>query len=398
MFKSKKSYSIIIPLCLFVVGIIIQSFFGNFPLNAFRFPKNLIVIIEVFLLIVLLHLFLRRNVIVKYLSSTYAAISAISLFTVLVVLMVLLPQNTSSTDIMARIGLYNIIHSWSYTFAVLYLLLSLGLISIKRLFPINIRNVFFFINHFGLWMVLAFGNLGQADKVSMMMTVPEGEIVWYGYDNNENYIEPDFAIKLNAFIIDYYPPKLALMDNEDKLVEPRLFQAVEMEVNQSINALGTTISVLDIVEDAILADGRLVGFSSLPEKTFVAILKLNTDTIYIQNGTNFYPPVVESLNEDYKLIMLNPEPKYFASDIDLFTKSGISNEKHLVEVNNPLKIGSWTVYQTSYFKNSDYQSYVTVLTAVFDPWLKAVYLGLMFMFIGAVYLIFSRRILNKKKE
>ena len=66
------------------------------------------------------------------------------------------------------------------------------------------------------------------DKISMMITVPEGELVWYGYDNEDNYIEPDFAIELNAFIIDYYPPKLALIDNQGKLVSPKLLSLIHI--------------------------------------------------------------------------------------------------------------------------------------------------------------------------
>ncbi len=398
MFKSKKNYSIIIPLFLFLLGMVLQYFLGNFPLHVFRFPINLITIIEIFILLILVYLFLKRNAIVRFLSSSYAALSSLFLFTLMVVLMVLLPQTTQHSNELSRFGFNNIVYSWSYALAVLYLLITLGLTCIRRLFPISIRNLFFFLNHFGLWMVLAFGNLGHADKISMMITVPEGELVWYGYDNEDNYIEPDFAIELNAFIIDYYPPKLALIDNQGNLASPKLYQATDLVVDKSFDIFGTNIQVLDIVEDAIFTANKIVGFSALPEKTIVAVLKINDDTAIVQNGTNFYSPVVKSFKEDYNLTLLNPEPKYFASNISLFSKTGISNQKHLIEVNKPLKINAWTVYQTSYFKTADYQSYVTVLTAVFDPWLKIVYFGFLLMFIGAIYLIFSRRIINKKIE
>jgi cytochrome c biogenesis protein ResB len=76
----------------------------------------------------------------------------------------------------------------------------------------------------------------------------------------------------------------------------------------------------------------------------------------------------------------------------LYTKSGIQNQKHLIEVNKPLKIESWTIYQTSYFKSPEYKSYISVFTAVYDPWLKIVYIGFFMMVVGAIYLIFGRRI------
>ena len=389
---NKWKIGFLIPVCLIAIGLLLQITCGNFPLHFFDFPTNLIVISEVFIIVILMHIFLKKYNAIKFLSSGYSALSALSFFTLCIIAMVLIPQNHNSNGLSSMLGLNDIINSWFYALSILFLLISLGLITVKRLFPFNIRNSFFFLNHFGLWIVLAFGNLGQADKTNIQITIPEGELIWYGYDKNNEYFEPDFAIELTEFIIDFYPPKLALTNNKGEIVNPKIFQPTDLVKNERISVLDTDIVVVDILKNAITTKDTVLRVMGLPEKTYVAILKINGEEVFIQNGTSFQPPVFANLNNQYNLTILNPEPKYFGSDIRLFTKSGISNQKHLIEVNKPLKIESWTIYQTSYFKSPEYKSYISVFTAVYDPWLKIVYIGFFMMFVGAIYLIFGRRI------
>ena len=390
--------SIILPAAGLFFGLVLQVVLGSFPLESSRFPVNMIVFAELFVMTILLHVFFKNKNFVKFLSSGYAAISSLSLFALLVIFMVLIPQDKSGSGIIKIFGLDRIIFTWTYAISTLYMLLSLGLVTMRRLFPLNLRNVFFYINHFGLWLVIATASLGQADKQKLTITVPEGELIWYGYDENGKYTEPDIALKLESFNIKFYPPKLAVIDDAGELKDPKDFQPTELIKGEKINYGSFKISVIDIFDDAIAADDTVLFVTGLPEKTIVAKLKVNNDTVFIQNSTSFHPPVTARIAKDKQLVILNPEPKYFGSEIGLFTRSGIKDEKHTIEVNKPLVLNSWTVYQTSYFKTPEYEGYVSVFTAVFDPWLKIVYVGFAMMFIGAIYLIFSRRTKNISNE
>lgn len=398
MKNAKIRAGIIIPLAMVVAGTLLQSIIGDFPLNAFRFPVNLIVIVELFAMTILLHWFFKDKSFIKFFSSGYAAISSLSLFSLLVIIMVLVPQDNSAPGIVKLFGLNSVIFTWTYAFATLYMLISLGLVTLRRLFPINLRNFFFFINHFGLFLVLATASLGQADKQRISITVPEGELVWFGYDEKGNYLEPDFAIKLNSFLIDFYAPKLAIVDNEGKMFKAKDYQPAEIIKGAKIRFKNHEIIVLDILENAIAVNDSVLFVAGLPEIPIVAVLLVDNDTILIQNSTSFHAPIIGDIADNVHLAILNPEPKYFGSDISLFTRDGIKDEKHLIEVNNPLIMNSWIIYQTSYFKSPEFEGYVSVFTAVFDPWLKIVYIGLALLFIGATYLIFSRHTLKKNKE
>ncbi|MDD4150688.1 MAG: hypothetical protein PHE33_11755, partial [Bacteroidales bacterium] len=178
MNNAYRNASLIIPAVLILLGCALQLSFDSFPLQYFKFPVNLIVIIQLLGTIIALHLFLRDKKFVKFLYSGYAAISSISLFTLLVIIMVLTHQDGSGKGIISALGFDKVIETWLYAFSSLYMLITLGSATMKRLIPLNIRNVFFFISHFGLWIVIATGSLGQADKIKINLSVPEGELIW----------------------------------------------------------------------------------------------------------------------------------------------------------------------------------------------------------------------------
>ncbi|MDD2634687.1 MAG: cytochrome c biogenesis protein ResB [Bacteroidales bacterium] len=397
MKNTNRNTSLICTTALLVIGCVLQLFFDDFPLHYFKFPINLIVIIQIIAIVVALFVFLKGKRLVKFLSSGYAAISAISLFTFVVGIMVLVHQDGSGSRLVSALGFDNVIETWLYAFSSFYLLISLGLVIMRRLSFSNFRNVFFFINHFGLWLVIAIASLGQADKIKINLTIPEGELIWYGYDYDDNYFEPDFAILLNKFNIDYYDTKLAIVDDYGKMYDAKMFQPCEISKGKITSFENYVFETIRVYEDAVISRDTVLFVKGLPEKSIVAeiiIKNIEDETeikAYIQNSTSFHPPQPVEIKKDLNLVLLNPEPKYFGSEIELFTKSGIKNEKHKIEVNKPLVLNNWTIYQTSYFKSPEYSGVVSVFTAVYDPWLKSVYIGFVLMFIGAIYLIFSRQ-------
>ena len=133
---------------------------------------------------------------IHFFKSGYAALSSIALFTVITTLIAIIPQEESKISFVNELSLNEITYSWYYAISVLYLLVCLGFIIIKRLIPFNYKNILFFINHFGLWLVLFSANLGHADKISLNMMIPEGEKVWYAFNSNGKRYDLNYAIEL----------------------------------------------------------------------------------------------------------------------------------------------------------------------------------------------------------
>lgn len=85
-----------------------------------------------------------------------------------------------------------------------------------------------------------------------------------------------------------------------------------------------------------------------------------------------------------------PEPKRFASEVVVHRDNG-STFDAVVEVNKPLKVDGWKIYQYSYDIAMGKLSEISILQLVRDPWLPYVYLGIYMMLIGAVCLFIIPR-------
>ena len=80
-------------------------------------------------------------------------------------------------------------------------------------------------------------------------------------------------------------------------------------------------------------------------------------------------------------------PKRFASDITVYTEDGKS-VRGTVEVNKPLKVNGWKIYQYGYDVMRGPDSAYSVFQLVRDPWIFWVYLGIFLMIAGALCLLF----------
>ena len=88
------------------------------------------------------------------------------------------------------------------------------------------------------------------------------------------------------------------------------------------------------------------------------------------------------------------QPKRYASEIVVRTNSG--DVKHaIVDVNKPVRINGWKIYQYGYDTQKGAQSQMSILELVRDPWLPAVYSGIYLMLFGAL-LMFMRK--GRKEE
>ena len=80
-------------------------------------------------------------------------------------------------------------------------------------------------------------------------------------------------------------------------------------------------------------------------------------------------------------------PKRFASDISVYTEDG-KKVRGTVEVNKPLKVNGWKIYQYGYDLSRGADSPYSVFQLVRDPWIFWVYLGIFLMIAGALCLLF----------
>lgn len=79
-------------------------------------------------------------------------------------------------------------------------------------------------------------------------------------------------------------------------------------------------------------------------------------------------------------------PKRFASDISVYTKDG-RNVSGTVDVNKPLKVNGWKIYQYGYDAKAGAESPYSEFLLVRDPWIVGIYTGIFMMLAGALCLM-----------
>lgn len=105
-------------------------------------------------------------------------------------------------------------------------------------------------------------------------------------------------------------------------------------------------------------------------------------------------PIAVELNRFIMEQYDDGSPKRYASDVNIYTKSG-NNFHATVDVNKPIKVDGWKIYQYGYDTAAGPESRISILELVSDLWLPAVYAGIAMMLAGAFTLLFISR---KTKE
>lgn len=379
--------AIILAGIFFIIGIILQLIFGYFPFKAIQFPVNIIIFIELLVLLPLIWVVFKKRKTVQRLSSPVAALSSITFFTILVIIMAIIPQGGH----LNRIGFTQVTDSMMFALSVVFLTLTLGFTTIRRLSPFSKRNFIFFLNHFGLWIVITAGSLGQADKQEVMIYCPTDQLVWYGTNSEHQKIELPFALELREFILKEYSPKLALINSSGELMKVRGNQLKQINQPALFTIDTFQIQVESYYPEAFVRPDTILNVRGIRGAGPAARVKIDMPSGKSARGW-IAPYSAKSrtrilkLSPEASLILLPPEPAYYGAHIKLYTQSGIQGEGRLIEVNQPIRTEGWKIYLQNYDISGEQD--ICTFIAVKDPWLPLVYAGLLMMCAGSAGLIF----------
>ena len=109
-------------------------------------------------------------------------------------------------------------------------------------------------------------------------------------------------------------------------------------------------------------------------------------TASTEDGTSYETGLSVRLEDFTMEVYPSGMPKRFASDVLVRNKSG-KEISAVIEVNKPLKVDGWKMYQYSYDEDAGTESKVSVLELVKDPWLPMVYVGIFMMLAGALLML-----------
>ena len=393
---------------LLIIGILLQMTVGAINWDLFACPVNVIVLLVYIVALIAMHLLRKRVYLFSWLSHYSAAVSALLWVVGMTVVMGLIRQAPSghapnaSTDLL---GFSQMIASWPFVLLYFWMVTALGLTILRASFPFKWRRLSFLLNHIGLFVALIAATLGNADMQRLKMTTRMGNAEWRATDDKGQLIELPLAIELKDFTIDEYPPKLMLIDNETGRTLPEkspvhvlleegvtkgTLQDWQLTIEQSI-PMAASVATEDTV--------KFTKFYSMGATYAVYLKAVNqknqtTKEGWVSCGSFLFPYKAIRLDSLTSLVMPEREPQRFASEVKIYTQEGTITEG-TIEVNRPMEIEGWKIYQLSYDETKGRWSDVSVFELVRDPWLPFVYAGIIMMMAGAVCLFVSAQ---KRKE
>jgi len=389
---------------LFFTGMVLQLYSGKINPDLLRFPVNLIFGAVFLLLVLSFHLISRRIKELQRFAGHAAGITALTSLLLLIIIMGLTRQVPSSHDLshengFVRSGFMQMTVSWPFILLMLYFLWILGLVVLKRLSRFQWKDTGFVFNHAGLFIALFGAIWGSCDLQRLRMTAPLNAPEWRATNEKNETIELPLAIELKSFTIDEYPPKLLLLDNvTGKALPQGRPKSISVEtLPLTGNLLNWELEITRYLPSAAAFINKdTVNFVEYKEEGATSALYVKARNVvdgarkegWVSCGNHLFPYASLRLNEKESLVMPDREPKHFASDVTVYTQSGTSKEA-LVEVNKPLSVEGWKIYQLSYDEALGKWSRYSVFELVKDPWLPVVYTGIGMMLAGAVFLFIS---------
>ncbi len=363
---------------LLAIGTVLQSTVGAVKWELFAWPVNLIVLILFILGIAIIYILRKKVYALGWMMQYHAAIPALIYAMALTIVMGLTVQ-TSQGGIP---WFSQMLSFWPFVLIYTWMTLIAGLVTLRRAANFKIKEIPFLLNHLGVFIAITFATLGYADMHKLKMTVQTGSPEWRATDDNNAIHEPGLAIELHKFILEEYPPKVVLVDNETgKVIHSKDNEGWDIEILRELHDAAPVNS----------EDGQRYEPWHSPGSACAMEVRAMKGNIekkgWISSGSFVFPHTPMNLDEKHSLAMPEREPKRYASEVTVYTQKG-EKIQGTVEVNRPLKVEGWKIYQYSYDSQLGKWSNTSIFELVKDPWIPFVYTGIYMMLAGALCLLF----------
>ena len=386
-----------VTLCvgLVLIGLVLQYAAGGMAWGNLSWPLNVEILVVYLIALGVLYSLRRRIYFVRWAMSYAAAIPALAFVVCATLVMGLTRQVADGHPAADPLGLTKMLSFWPFVLLYWWMTLILGLVAIKQLAGLRWRRLPVTCLHVGLLVAVLCATLGSADMRRLTMTVRVGSTEWRATDALEVMHELPVAIELHDFTIDEYPPKVMAVDNATGAILPEgkgehllLDEGVEAGV---VN--GWSVEVLDKIDYAAptSAYADTTDYVEWPTMGATSAARIRVTPPdggspregWVSCGSFAFPYRALRADSAVSFIMPDREPRRFASQVTIYTQSGLV-EDTLIEVNKPAKVEGWKIYQLSYDETKGRWSDISVFEFVTDPWLPCVYAGILLMALGAV--------------
>ena len=390
---------------LILVGLALQYSVGPIDWSAFAFPINAICLVLYLAFLALIYALRHRVRLFSFFFTTEAAVPTLIYAALLTVAMGLTRQVAPHERAIDPIGLTRMLSFWPFVLIYGRLTGIVGLIAIRQILHFRLRELPSLLSHLGVFIAIVAATLGSADMERVKLTASTDMPEWRA-THEQGFLELPLAIQLEKFTIDEYPPKLLIINSKTgKSIPAKNPEIVLVDKHfREGKLLKWRIRVrqnLPLAAPVVTSDTvRYVGWGSSGAVTalLVEAQPMEGDRAvgkplvgWVTCGSYLFPFQELKLTKDLSLVMARREPERYASRIHVYTRSQ-KNIVATVEVNKPVSVDGWRIYQLSYDESMGRWSETSTFELVKDPWLPAVYVGIFLLLAGAVLtFIFSQK-------
>ena len=394
-----KSYpfAIVFSLTAVMVGLVLQLSIGSISKSWFSFPYNVVGgAIFVFLTTAIYFLWRKTNFILRFASAPFAIVTVVTLGVLTIGLGSINVKPQELTGIWGKLGLDDLTKTWYFGLVFFLTLTNLWFSILKRSMVYQRKNIAFLLNHFGLWLTMFAGVLGQGDIVRLTMDLKKDIPQWQAKTADQQIINLPIAIQLKDFSIDIYPNKLFVIDTTGtSLPKGKPIGFMLEQEGAQMTLLDWKITLHKYLERAIPDTDSTYIYHTMWGATNAALVTVEdlrthqTKTEWISSGNFQLPPRAIDLEAAHTLVMAPPEARKFQSDVLIYQKGSNRILEEKIEVNHPITVGGWRIYQLSYDERMGRWSDLSVIELVSDPWLPIVYTGIFLLIAGGIALLFE---------
>ena len=385
-----------------VAGVALQLLFGALNITLLHAPVNLLLGAAMVSGAVVCAIF-RESRFVRRFSGVPFAVTLLAAILMLCLLMGLIPQSPAIRPEESLLsGLQRMTSSWPFALLYITLLCALAATLARRLAAFRLRDYAFYLNHVGIWLILFAAGFGAADFVRCSMWIATGASESTGQSRDGREISLPFSVRLNRFEMEEYPPKLYLAHpvTGNYLPEKR---PVSFQIEPKIargQLLDWHIRIESYLPDAVLDTTgvfkRVAMPGSAPAVEVCAIHRRTGEERYgwVFRGNAMQSGTALPLDETTWLVMGAAEARRYLSEVEIIQPGRLPRSAG-IEVNHPLRIGAWRLYQYGYDTQAGRMSRYTVLEAVYDPWGWVVYVGIALLALGCFSLFSGKKIIKE---
>lgn len=411
----KYREGIAISIGLLITGVLLQVTIGPIEWIIFMWPANLIMALLLVAVLALCYVLRSHVYLLRYLTQAEAAVPALAVASVLTVIMGVSAQVPAGRPAADTIGLSKMLSFWPFVLIYLWNTIIVGEVAIHQAVHFKWRHLPSLLSHAGLFVFIVCGVLGSADMQRLKMYCERGKAEWRALDADGRVQELPIAIELQHFIIDEYPPKLALFDSatgtalpHDKpqyiVAEPGVKNgeldgwkvSIEKSIDMAMPAVMDKMiaGMPDAMKQMMKMDdlGMRIndgGFVKHKDKGAAAaiLIKAQKGNVmkqgWVSTGSYLFPMSSLKLNDSIEIAMPPREPLRYASGVNVYSQDGRSEQAH-IEVNKPYTFGKWKIYQLDFNHEQGKWSSLSVFELVADPWLPGAYTGIGLLMVGSL--------------